>query len=180
MKTKIIVYSLLTYIFTLAYSDDNERLQKFYKESSLDISKVSICWDDPDYEELEYYDHFDDVYSCLENKYQEIEQEMSLQYQSTIEQIVKLSRTMYFPNNNLPTPLVDTEQLELLIKSQKAWEYYRKQECSFSLSNSDDTDLSNPITKAEWFICMAVHANIRLESLRLHNVFRYPSATIRG
>lgn len=143
-----------------------------------DLSNIAFCIDGEIYDGLGYYENFDETLECLEQSYLETEKAMNYAYESIIETIVKYPRTMYFVNKE--SPLVDTEQLNLAVSVQNAWLDYREKECALSLSNADDTDLNHPYTKAEWFICMAVQAKIRLDSLKLYDLFRYPSPVVRG
>lgn len=144
--------------------------------SSLDISAVESCWllleIQGDKSNIEV------VHDCLEEAYVLSEQQMNRHYEEIILDIVNYPRTMYFKDQEIP--LVDSEQLALLMKAQEAWIIYRQRECDLSVSNADDVDLGNIRTRSQWLSCMTVQNNIRTESFKLYGRNYYPSPTARG
>ncbi|MGU5121315.1 lysozyme inhibitor LprI family protein [Escherichia coli] len=112
--------------------------------------------------------------SCLRQEYNLVDAQLNKAYGEAYRYIEQVPRT------GVKKP--DTEQLNLLKKSQRAWLDFRDKECELILSNEDVQDLSDPYSESEWLSCMIIQTNTRTRQLQLYHNSEdfYPSPLTRG
>lgn len=135
-----------------------------------DISAIKDCWqknsdDDTDINVIK---------SCLRQEYNLVDAQLNKAYGEAYRYIEQVPRT--------GVKKTDTEQLNLLKKSQRAWLDFRDKECELILSNEDVQDLSDPYSESEWLSCMIIQTNTRTRQLQLYRNSEdfYPSPLTRG
>ncbi|HCS3179160.1 TPA: lysozyme inhibitor LprI family protein, partial [Shigella flexneri] len=106
-----------------------------------DTSAIKDCWqknsdDDTDINVIK---------SCLRQEYNLVDAQLNKAYGEAYRYIEQVPRT--------GAKKLDTEQLNLLKKSQRAWLDFRDKECELILSNEDVQDLSDPYSESEWLSC---------------------------
>ncbi|ENT8660751.1 lysozyme inhibitor LprI family protein, partial [Shigella flexneri] len=110
-------------------------------------SAIKDCWqknsdDDTDINVIK---------SCLRQEYNLVDAQLNKAYGEAYRYIEQVPRT--------GAKKLDTEQLNLLKKSQRAWLDFRDKECELILSNEDVQDLSDPYSESEWLSCMIIQTN---------------------
>ena len=101
------------------------------------------------------------IKSCLRQEYNLVDAQLNKAYGEAYRYIEQVPRT------GVKKP--DTEQLNLLKKSQRAWLDFRDKECELILSNEDVQDLSDPYSESEWLSCMIIQTNTRTRQLQLYH-----------
>ncbi|EFS14494.1 hypothetical protein SGP14015_43020 [Shigella flexneri] len=114
------------------------------------------------------------IKSCLRQEYNLVDAQLNKAYGEAYRYIEQVPRT--------GAKKLDTEQLNLLKKSQRAWLDFRDKECELILSNEDVQDLSDPYSESEWLSCMIIQTNTRTRQLQLYRNSEdfYPSPLTRG
>lgn len=136
-----------------------------------DISNVANCWKKWTEGTLD----FSSTHSCLKQEYRLSDAKLNKVYGDVYRYIEENPRTGLGVR-------VDTEQLNLLKESQRAWLEFRDKECELILSNEDIPNLSDPHSEAGWLSCLIIQTNTRTRQLQLYLEFKdyYPSPLERG
>lgn len=138
-----------------------------------DISNVANCWEKWSEGTLD----LSSAHSCLKQEYELSDANLNKVYGDMYRYIEENPRTSLGAGVK-----IDTEQLNLLKESQRAWLKFRDKECELVLSNEDVPNLSNLRSEATWLSCMIIQTNTRTRQLQLYleSEDYYPSPLDRG